>query len=37
MADCAAGTHRGAECDNAQAAEDQIKSDARLALYRKSF
>ena len=37
VVDCAAGTHRGAECDNARAAEDQIRSDARLQLYKKSF
>ena len=37
LVDCAAGTHRGPECDNAKAAEDQIQSDARLNLYKKSF
>ena len=37
IVDCAAGTHRGAECDNAKAAEAQIQSDARLSLYKKSF
>lgn len=37
VVDCAAGTHRGAECDNAKAAEAQIQSDARLQLYKKSF
>lgn len=37
VADCATGTHRGAECDNAKTAEDQIRSDARLNLYKKSF
>jgi hypothetical protein len=37
MADCAAGTERGAECDNARAAEAQLQSDARLKLYKKSF
>lgn len=37
VADCAAGTHRGAECDNAKAAQAQIQSDARLNLYKKSF
>jgi hypothetical protein len=37
VVDCAAGTHRGAECDNAKAAEEQIRSDARLSLYKKSF
>ncbi len=36
-ADCAVGTHRGAECENAKAAEAQIHSDARLQLYKKSF
>jgi hypothetical protein len=37
VVDCAAGTHRGVECDNAKAAEAQIQSDARLQLYKKSF
>ena len=37
LVDCAAGTHRGVECDNAKAAEALIKSDARLKLYKKSF
>ena len=37
LVDCAAGTHRGVECDNAKAAEALVKSDARLNLYRKSF
>ena len=37
VVDCAAGTHRGGECDNAKAAEAQIQSDARLNLYKKSF
>ena len=37
LADCASGAHRGAECDNAQAADALIKSDARLNLYKKSF
>lgn len=37
VADCAAGTHRGTECENAQAAESQIRSDARMAEYKKSF
>lgn len=36
-ADCQAGTHRGAECDNAREAEAQLRSDARMALYKKSF
>jgi hypothetical protein len=37
VAECAAGTHRGAECDNAQAAKAQIDSDARMAEYKKHF
>ena len=37
IADCAAGARRGPECDNAQAAQAQIKSDQRLSLYRRSF
>ena len=37
VADCAAGTHRGAECANAKAAQDQIASDKRLALYKQAF
>lgn len=37
VADCTAGTHRGVECENAQAAEAQIRTDARMAEYKKSF
>jgi hypothetical protein len=37
VADCAVGAHLGRECENAQMAEAQIRSDARLQLYRKSF
>jgi hypothetical protein len=37
LADCTAGTHRGAECENARTAEAQIESDKRLNLYKKSF
>ncbi len=37
VADCAAGSHRGAECDNAKAAQDQIASDKRLTLYKQAF
>lgn len=37
LVDCVAGTHRGPECDNAKAAEAQIRSDVRLSLYKKSF
>jgi hypothetical protein len=37
LVDCTAGTHRGAECDNAKAAEAQIESDKRLNLYKHSF
>ncbi len=37
LADCAAGSHRGPECDNARAAKALIDSDQRLALYKHSF
>jgi hypothetical protein len=37
LADCTAGTHRGAECENAKAGEAQIESDKRLSLYKQSF
>ena len=37
LADCTAGTHQGAECENARTAEAQIESDKRLNLYKKSF
>jgi len=37
LIDCAAGTHRGAECGNAKTAEAQIESDKRLSLYRQAF
>ena len=37
LVDCTAGTHRGAECDNAKAAQAQIESDKRLSLYKQSF
>lgn len=37
LVDCVAGTHRGPECDNAKAAEAQIRSDVRLSLYKKSY
>ena len=37
IVDCAAGAHRGTECVNARAAADQIRSDARLTLYKQSF
>ena len=37
LADCTAGSHRGAECENAKTAEAQIESDKRLNLYKKSF
>jgi hypothetical protein len=37
LIDCTAGTHRGAECDNAKAAEAEVNSDKRLSLYKKSF
>ncbi len=34
---CASGAQRDQECANAQAALDQIKSEHRLNLYRRSF
>ncbi len=37
LIDCTAGAHRGAECDNARAAQAEIQSEARLSLYKKSF
>ncbi len=37
IVDCAAGSHRGSECDNAQAAKAQIDADARMAEYKKHF
>lgn len=41
MVDCEAGSHRGAECDNANTAIDiahrDAAADARMALYRKNF
>lgn len=37
LADCTAGTHRGPECENAQAAKAQVDAEARMALYKKSF
>jgi hypothetical protein len=37
VAGCAAGAHRGAECDNAKAAQAQTQSDTRLSLYKHSF
>lgn len=37
VADCATGAHRGAECDNAREAETQLRSDARMSEYKKSF
>ena len=36
VADCVAGTRCG-ECSNAQRAAEQIKSDQRLSLYKRSF
>lgn len=36
-ADCATGAHRGAECDNAREAQAQIRSDDRMAAYKKAF
>jgi hypothetical protein len=37
LVDCVAGAQRGAECVNAQAAADQLRSEARLNLYKQSF
>lgn len=37
LSDCKSGTHRGAECENASAADAKRKSDARLELYKSAF
>ena len=37
LADCTAGTHRGEECANAQAADAKLKSNARMKLYKSGF
>jgi hypothetical protein len=37
LVDCASGAHRGAECENAREAAAQLRSDARMAEYKKSF
>jgi hypothetical protein len=37
LAACAAGAHRGAECNNAGLAKAHRDADARMALYKKSF
>ena len=37
VADCAGGTHRGAECDHAKAAQSEIASDKRLNIYKQAF
>ncbi|MBU1376167.1 MAG: EexN family lipoprotein [Alphaproteobacteria bacterium] len=37
LADCARGARRGAECDNARAADGALKAKARQALFRKGF
>jgi hypothetical protein len=34
---CGAGTHRGVECQNAEAALAALKRDARMARYKKAF
>lgn len=34
---CEAGSHRGAECQNAEAAIIALKRDARMTRYRKAF
>jgi hypothetical protein len=35
--DCAAGTHRGRECQNAQGAKARLDAQARMNLFRKGF
>ncbi len=37
LRDCAAGTHRGRECENAQAAKARLDAQARMKLFRKGF
>jgi hypothetical protein len=37
VADCAAGSHRGQECANAQAAVAAAERDARIGAYRTGF
>ncbi len=37
LVDCEAGSHRGAECGNADAGIAQAQIDPRLSLYRMSF
>lgn len=37
LRDCGAGTHRGRECDNAQAAKARLDAQARMQLFRKGF
>lgn len=37
LAECARGARRGAECDNARAAEGAIEAKARQDLFRKGF
>ena len=34
---CKAGSHRGAECQNAEAAIIALKRNARMARYKKEF
>ena len=34
---CAAGTHRGAECENAQVAKARLDAKARMDLFRRGF
>lgn len=34
---CEAGTHRGAECENAEAALVALRRDARMERYKKAF
>jgi predicted naringenin-chalcone synthase len=34
---CTSGTHRGAECHTARAADARLKADARMRSYGKAF
>ena len=37
LADCARGARRGAECNNARAADGALKAKARQELFHKGF
>ena len=37
LSDCVQGSHRGAECDAARAADARRKADLRMQAYRKGF